>query len=247
MMHGTLEGLLDTDSLSGPGDPSFSSVVLLMPFDGVNGATSGPGMTDFSASNHGAATVSGQSITTAQSVFGGSSLACSFPNYLTYPDSTDWHLGSGQFTIECWVYPTGSGSTQYIVGQWGGAGGTQSWVLSVENSDNAGWRVSTTGSDTFLDLSSAGSTVPPNQWTAIAVDFDGTTYRLYCAGVCVATSTTLRNIFAGSGQNLTINGRADHGGNFFVGDVDELRITKGVARYATNGSYAVTPVAFPTH
>jgi hypothetical protein len=52
--------ILSRGALDGPaGDPSFSSVKLLLGFEGADGATGSPGMDDESGSARGTATVSG--------------------------------------------------------------------------------------------------------------------------------------------------------------------------------------------
>lgn len=80
------------------------TTALFLTFDGANGATttidkSGTGKI---ATFFGAATIS-----TAQSKYGGSSLSIpDATSYLTIPSSTDFDLGTGDFTISSWVYIT---------------------------------------------------------------------------------------------------------------------------------------------
>jgi hypothetical protein len=88
-------------------DPNFSSVKLLLGFEGANGSTGAPGMTDESGAAHGTATVSGSgAISTTQFKFGASSLDYSGSGVITWADNADWHLGSGHFTVEAFMRPS---------------------------------------------------------------------------------------------------------------------------------------------
>src|SRR6516164_5550856 len=89
-------------------DPYFGNTVLLMGFNGANGSTGAPGMTDESPSAHGNAfIVSPAQISTTQFKFGPSAgLFNGTTAQINFSSSADWNLGAGQFTIESWIYPT---------------------------------------------------------------------------------------------------------------------------------------------
>lgn len=228
------------------GDPYFCNVVLLMGYEGANGATGAPGMTDESPAAHGnALQVLGQAqISTAQFKFGASSLLLDGNNdMISFFASADWSLGAGLFTVECFVRPavTSSG-TQFIVGVWGATVPNFGWILS-KNNTGLNFNVSTTGSDNLAILA-GGTQQNVVAWHAVCVDYDGSKYRLYEDGVMVASSATPRNIFA-SGQALTIGSNTGSSAFWYNGNIDELRITKGVARYASDAGYTVPAAAFP--
>jgi hypothetical protein len=228
-----------------PSDPNWTSVKLLMPFDGSNGSTGSPGLDDVSSAAHG--TASGGSsfskISTAQYEFGGSSLALT-GNSIWFADSTDWAFGSGHFTVEAFIRPTSVGSSQFIVCQFGPTSGTLGWVLWMNASSQLAWNVSTTGTDNLNDLTSS-TTLSNNTWYHVCVDYDGTKYRMYINGVMVASSTTARTINHPT-QNLAIGSNSNQSAWEFQGFIDELRITKGVARYANDSGFTVPTNAFPT-
>lgn len=80
------------------------TTALFLNFDGANGANT---TTDRSGTGKIATFFGAATISTAQSKYGGSSL--SIPDgtsYLTIPSSTDFDLGTGDFTIGSWVYIT---------------------------------------------------------------------------------------------------------------------------------------------
>lgn len=225
-----------------PTDPHFANVVLLMGFEGSNGATGSPGMDDESLSVHG--TLSGGSstsnISTAQFKAGSSSLHLT-GNSVDFPDSADWDLGSGHFTIEFFGYPGTVSGVQFLVGQWNAAPDL-GWQLYM-NGNNLCWNTSTTGSDNNTDIT--GSTaITSSLWHHLCIDYDGIKYRVYVDGVQNGSFATPRTLF-NSSTVLTLGAAANGGFLFDPGFMDELRITKGVARYATDTSFTVPTVPLP--
>ena len=60
-------------------------------------------------------------------------------NYLSIGDSDDFNLGSGDFTIEAWIYASALSTNNFegIIGQWpaSGASANNSWVLEIVAGD----------------------------------------------------------------------------------------------------------------
>ena len=233
-------------------DPQWAQVVLLMGFNDIDRSITAPGLNDESLSAHG--TLSGSPaigfacVSTEQALFGApspSSLKLA-GNALGYADSADWALGSGQFTVEAFIFPTNlsaSSGTQFIVCDFGASGPNLGWVLYM-SSGKLSWNVSTTGSDNLNDLiDSVALTV--NAWSHVCVDYDGTTYRLYVNGAVRATSTTARNIFHPVGTRLGLGANSAANAWWFYGYIEELRITKGTGRY--HGAFTAPTSAFPRH
>jgi hypothetical protein len=78
---------------------------LLLHGDGTNGSTT---ITDSSISPKTVTAVGNAQISTAQSKFGGASIAFNgTTSYLTTPANSDFAYDA-DFTIECWLYLTGS-------------------------------------------------------------------------------------------------------------------------------------------
>jgi len=222
---------------------AVSNVVLLDGFNGANGSTSS---IDESPAAHGAATFAGTTtLSTTQAKFGTASLnnTSNITGGVTWPYSTDWALGSGKFTVECWYYANALGSKQALVAQFAGLA-VFGWIFMLDNTNKLTWYVSTTGADLFTDLVQS-STFTSGTWHHCAVDFDGTKYRLYYDGVMVASSTTLRNIY-NPGYAVSVGNDVALGNNYPMnGYLDEVRITKGVAQYASDAGFAVPTAPFP--
>jgi hypothetical protein len=223
------------------GDPFWDKVILLMGFDGPDGSTGAPGMLDESSVNRGLASPGLTAhIDTAQSVFGGSSvLFDGTSNYLSYAGTADVRFTTEPFTIECWIRPASSIGTHYIVSLWGPVGDL-AWNLYQFNNAIV-FHVSTTGADDIAVMSGGINRV--NGWNAICAEFDGAKYRLYMDGVMVGSSITLRSIYPAH-TPLLIGGTYLTGSLSFHGSIDELRISKGVARYGTDSGYAVATAKF---
>jgi hypothetical protein len=72
-----------------------------------------------------------------------------------------------------------------------------------------------------------------NTWYHIAAQYDGTTRRIFVNGVQRATDTTTSVNIAAT-DRVTVG--AQDGGSFEIaGYIDDLRITKGQARYTSAG------------
>ena len=206
---------------AGPTDPYFSNVSLLLHGDGANGSTT---IVDSSPSPKTVTAVGNAQISTAQSKFGGSSLAFDGSgDYLTVPSSAAFEFGTGDFTIEGWWRRTADtlGGILDFGLNYGGIGIYQQTNLNV--------RVAGTDVITTLNFSA-------NQFVHLALSRSGTSLRLFYDGAqqgsTVSNSTNLVNTFGTVAIGAFVSG-----GSFYpttAANLDDLRITKGVARYTSN-------------
>lgn len=221
------------------GDPDFASVVALASFDGADGSTT---FSDESPAAHGAFNFIQQAqLDTAQKQFGTASLLVDgVSDAATLPHSADWGLGTGEFTMEAWVRLNTLASTQTVLAHWGGSS-SRSWHLSVRPGlSTMRFLYSTSGSN-FFDISGAFTWVV-NTWYHVAADRDsGGDLRLYVDGVVIGGPTALPGLANPSViMSVGANNVTD---NELNGWIDEIRITKGVARYA--GTFTRPAAAFP--
>jgi hypothetical protein len=101
--------------------------------------------------------------------------------YVQVPSSAA--LKPPQMTAEAWVSPAAAGSNS-VIGCGNSTGGLNTWYLGV-----------TEGTPVFIshgsDIIAAPAAIPMNQWTHLAISFDGTTKRLYVDGLMVASKGAL--------------------------------------------------------
>ena len=213
------------------GDANFSDVSLLLLGNGTNGSTA---FTD-SSSNSLAVTANGAAeISTAEYKFGGSSihLPSSSQGWLSMADDTLLNL-SGDFTVEAWFYITGNLATyQTIIGS-----ATSSWSTGAVHMyvQNGVMRVTRNGSTGMAGTASIAN----NTWYHVALTRSGTDVTLFIDGVVDATQTNSSAFtFNDNGTLIGKNGW-DGSSTRFAGYIDDLRVTKGVARYTA----AFTPPA----
>lgn len=215
--------------------PSNSNVKLLLHFDGTNGQTT---TVDSSSSAHALTRVSTAVLDTSVKKFGTASTLMGGSDGWSATDSADWAFGSGQFTIEGWLYVTVAPvATRGIIYQFGGASDLGWWLGS--NSGNLTFYYSTTGTD-FPDIHAAW-TPTLNTWYHLAVDRDASNVlRLYVDGAVVA-SATVSSTFFDSTRLLNICGSGSFTG--ITGNYDDWRITKGEAVYG--GAFTPPTAPFP--
>ena len=221
------------------GDDYYNSCSLLLHFSGSNNSTT---FIDSSPVTKSLTSNNGAKITSSISKFGGSSLFLDgTDDYVTVANSTDFDFGSGDFTVEYWEYRTSSGTnspilsrntityTPYLIG-WNEVA-SPTTIAMFMSSNGSSWDVASNVSM---------GTLTTNVWTHYAVTRQSNTFRTFQNGTLISSFTSSATFPAGSGT-LQI-GRFGTTYYFKGGYVDELRITKGVARYT--GSFTTSSVEF---
>ena len=212
------------------GDTYFNDVVLGLHMDGANASTV---FTDLTGKT---VTVAGNTqISTAQSKFGGASaLFDGAGDYLGVASSSGFGFGTGAFTLEMWIYSTKSAWSSGASTLLDFRAGTGNGLLYVQTDGTLGyWNDATNyACTTVLNL---------NAWHHLAMTYDGTTLRLFVDGNMEASQAA--SLDFGSAKALRIGVHNTSGGDAYQGYIDDLRITKGVARYTV--SFSVPTEAFP--
>jgi hypothetical protein len=195
------------------------------------GSYTNAGIIDSTAKND-LVTVGNAQISTAQSKFGGASMYFDGTGDYLQNRLTDLtNFGTGDFTMECWIYPTASGSLRAIVDTRGtDINAAYGWFLSASDKLDFLYK----GSSPFR-LTSSGS-VSTNTWTHVAVCRASGTLRLFINGNIDGSATVTDSLNGAAGTRIG-GGYADGSGNpgfYLTGYIDDLRITKGIARYTSN-------------
>ncbi|TGP28193.1 hypothetical protein EN875_032050 [Mesorhizobium sp. M2D.F.Ca.ET.232.01.1.1] len=229
-------------------DPSIANVVLLLGFEGANNSTT---LTDESPAAHGSGTVNGDAhIDTAQFKFGSSSGKFDTSgDYWSWADSNDWRLStanSDTFTIEFWIRPNGTASNASVMGQ---AAGFGSWAWYIDRTETGtptyamtfNWSVNGTVLQT-LNLGVVGLTSGAWHYIAISKNSSGKIRSWYNGNFGNSVTPADSSMFNSTAAFELGRALATTGLNAWL---DEVRITKGVCRYDTDGSISVPTAAFP--
>ena len=221
-------------------DPYFSNVSLLLKADGANNSTT---FVDNSPNNLAISRFGNTKISTVSSQYGGSSAYFDGNgDYLSLgaqAAAAPFGLGTGAFTIEAWIKPDSTANNGAIYGNYGrdvgGANRDGSHILRL-SSGKIQLYVFTAAA--VVDLQST-STIPTNAWTHVAVTRSGTTVRMFVNGVLESTLTSSVNLTSDPVNPPTAGAYwqfadAIEPTSYFNGYIDDIRITKGVARYTAN-------------
>lgn len=206
------------------GDPSFSNVSLLLHGDGTNGSTT---ITDSSPTPKTVTAVGNAQISTAQSKFGGASIAFDGTgDRLSIPLSNDYAFGASDFTVEYWAYYLNANAGTV----WDGRALTLSGNALSDYLLNGRLIIYLVTGNTNLVTTAVGS-ITTSLWTHVAIARASSSLRVFLNGIqSGSTASDSTNI---TSTSLTIGGGTNSSAAF-NGYIDDLRITKGVARYTAN-------------
>lgn len=213
-------------------DPNFANVSLLLKMTGNNDESIFP---DSSSNNVVVAPMNGVITSTAQYKFasGSSAFFDGSNDYIVVPASSRIAFGTGNLTIEAWIRPTTTfGNLGHIWSQRGTGGIT--------------WRITTAGRLEFYYNEGFGSFTSSTQmsfntWYHVALTREGTLFKMWMNGALVGTSSSISYSL---NEGLANIGRTTQQGEYFTGYMNDLRVTKSIARYTS--PFSVPTMPFPT-
>ena len=177
--------------------------------------------------------VSNARLTTSTKQFGTACLTCDTKgDYVTVPATSDWDFGSGDFTIECWV------RSDLITSD----DGVFSFITDVTNRINLAVYSSSFYAEVYSDGSiftgTFGDTIIQYAWYHVAVVRNSNTLTWYVGGASKLTNDVSGKSFDLSGTTPFIGQYSAHS---LYGEIDEFRVSKGIARWTAN----FTPLTHP--
>jgi len=177
-------------------------------------------------------TVGNAQISTSVVKYGTGSLAFDGSgDYLVGPSTPNMSFGGGDFTVEAWVYAQGtSGNNQTIFQKGRGADSNLEFAMSLNGSNQLTCFYTTDGSTVVQPVTSS-NTISLSTWTHIAISRSGSTWRCFVDGTLRGSGTYAVTLYTGTGK--ISSGANPIGDNPLTGYIDDLRITKGFARYTT--------------
>ena len=157
-------------------------------------------------------------------------------DYLTTPTSSTLGMGSGDFTIECWVYATSPTYAQgfFHVNATSIGGTVAGYAIGV----TAAGAVEYYSGATYTTTS---STITANRWTHLALVRSSGTVKVYVNGILPTSGGSIAD-----SQNVT--SALAHLGVFYatnypmVGYISNFRVVKGSALYISNFTPPTAPL-----
>ena len=153
-------------------------------------------------------------------------------DHLTIADHSDWNMGTGDFTMEAYVYLNSFSSSGYdaILTKYAG-GAQQFW-----------WVINGSGQQVFYyyynggasSVSATAGSMGLKRWYHVAVVRNGNTLHVYQDGVEVTTAD-LSSAGAMNDSSAPAHiGASGGAGYWFNGYISNVRVVKGTALYKTN-------------
>ena len=191
-------------------------------------------------------TVGNAQISTSVKKYGTGSLA--------FDGSGDWlqavstpqaDFGSGNFTLECWAYLNNFSTDYRLMAKVVNISSYGSWQVLVDTSGYPRFYASSAASSwDVANGTGGGIAISTSTWAHIAVTRSGSTITMWVNGVSAGTSTSSASLYYSASVPVTVGGMPD-GTRSLNGNLDEVRITKGVARYTS--TFTPSTTAFPNN
>lgn len=202
----------------------------------LNGADASTTITDESGKTW---TAGGNAqIDTSQSVFGGASLLLDGTgDYISTPDSDDFYFGTGDFTIDFRIRFNSLTNTQRIYTQ---RADTNNRILFLKVDSASGNKLqfrSFVGGATRASYDMTSNwTASTNTWYHLALVRNGTNLYIFIDGTSqtLTVNTAISTNDVGNIGASVFIGQEDVLGNPVNGWIDEVRVSKGIARWTAN-------------
>ena len=242
-------GLTGDGAMPDPGDDDYESVSLLLHCDDTDGGTT---FVDNSPTPKTITAYGNAHIETDQSKFGGASVVFDgVGDYLKIDPDAELAFGTGDFTVEFFVFQAVAQSPATIsirvmapaIGV-NVTGGFQLWIPAIGSGDPNTNAISLARPDGLGYIVSTVSPVSDGAWHHVAFARSSGTSRSFFDGVLKMSAADVNDYSAATTSGLMLGGRADlNASAFFAGYLDDIRITKGVARYTAD--FTPPAAAFP--
>lgn len=206
-------------------DSNYSSVTARLSGNGSNNSTT---ITDGSTLASNWTTSGNAKISTSVKKYGTGSISFdgTLNTYITpTAASSNFAFGTGDFTVEYWVYANSWGDV--LLANWASTTVASGYPNIYPAGSSMNWY---NGSSLVVN---AGSSLATATWYHVAFCRSGTTMRAFLNGSLNNSATDTANYLCASGRPLFGGYHPSQSGYWFNGYVDDVRITKGVARYTS--------------
>ncbi|MBI4691404.1 MAG: LamG domain-containing protein [Nitrospirae bacterium] len=178
---------------------------------------------------------------TASGVFDGSG------SYLSLADSTDWDFGTGDFTIDGWIRFNSIDTTSNVCFMDSGSVQNDKGTFVYLNNGN-NFHVALNGASNDYIFSWTPTT---NTWYHVAATRSSGNLKAFINGVQIGSTQTANINIDASTYGVSIGARNVTPAYYFDGNLDDLRISKGIVRWtdtiAPTGSVSINSGASSTN
>lgn len=154
-------------------------------------------------------------------------------DYVSVARSSVFDFGAGDFTIELWARYTSTSGAQALVSNLTGA---------------SGWEFFSDGTNLYFYANGAirritsMSSISVDTWNHLAVTRSSGDLSIFINGSTTGSSTYTADVNGAPAVSLTVGvENTSNLANDFNGWIDEVRITKGIARYTSNFTSPTAP------
>lgn len=243
--------LLNPFRFGGKVDPYWSNVVLLLHCDGANGSTT---IVDSSASAKAVTAYGGAQLSTTSPLYGTASASLPSGGWLQLDGTSDFSFGGSNFSVEVAARfrdnPVSSGGDYGIclIGQTFVSTSSRKWMIFIAGSNLSNCTVycaAYSSSGVEAKAQATGVNLALNTRHTFAMTRVGNYLYLFINGALMAYADVPGFVMGAIDQPLMIGRFNDSTYSYFMdGDIDEVRITKGVGRYSA--SYSPESDPFPS-
>ena len=212
-----------------PGNDSYTKLLLHM---------DDTGLTDSSSSSHSVTLNGDAAISAVQNKFGGYSANFNGAGYLSIPNHADFNFGTGNFTIDFWIRKTVS-DLQYIIAHNDGVALNSDWAIGIWAGTVAGFHLSY--GLTNYNVTTTSNITEDNLFHHIAIVRNGSDVKIACDGIFEDT-VDVNGVNPNGVSSPFIIGRRGTASDYYLNAyIDELRVSKGIARWTED----FTPPEYP--
>lgn len=215
------ESLTSGDSSHG----YYANIKLLMHFDGADGASV---FTD--EKGHTITPHNSVFLTTDTNKFGGSCLELwqNPSGHLTSAESTDFDIGTQDFTVEMWYFWVSGGGVAHDLFSVCGTAGTWNNKFKLWKNATNHLQAIVYDSAGLATSFACATTVPNSEWVHVALTRESGTYRLFQNGILVNSATPA--LITHDNEGVVIG--SDYANSGSTRYIDELRFIIGTAIYS---------------
>lgn len=221
----------NTKSYNFYADPYASNVSLHLKMDGANGSTT---FTDSGPNALAVTAVGNAQISTTQSKYNGSAgYFDGSTGYLSLTGNSSFQFGTGDFTVEAWVYNiSADANIQQTFLDTRGAATATPFTFGIYEAKLFFYDGTVIQSSSIINSG-------PGPWYHFAACRSNGRLRLFINGLTYYNASNTTNITTGA-NTIYIGRGFDSAAYYTNGYIDELKVTKGIAKYT--GNFIAPPI-----